>query len=209
MESLQGDWLRQQTALMKASRPGIIHYTEQDHCQRLRSTCWNACRQTLFASLTPPAPSLAGKRRDREDVSADETIAIRGPLVNTTWKLKRALCILWPLSPSSSFDHLCQLIADKIQLYFGRLSKEALGYRVRDHGWIVDKTQSDKTQETLSSSIRTSRTATALAGEVTDNPDACLAFNSISRWGVQYRRHTSKSNVYPGNKAMSCKTRPH
>ncbi len=38
-----------------------------------------------------------------------------------------------------SFDDLCQTIAWRMQEYFGNLSKEALGYRVRDSGWVRDK----------------------------------------------------------------------
>jgi hypothetical protein len=40
-----------------------------------------------------------------------------------------------------SFDELCQTIAWKLQPYFGYLSKEALGYRVRETGWVFDITK--------------------------------------------------------------------
>jgi hypothetical protein len=40
-----------------------------------------------------------------------------------------------------SFDHLCQTIAGSLQRYFGYLSKEALGYRVRETGWVIDTTK--------------------------------------------------------------------
>jgi hypothetical protein len=38
-----------------------------------------------------------------------------------------------------SVDHLCALIAWKIQPHFGGLSKEALGYRIKESGWIADR----------------------------------------------------------------------
>lgn len=39
------------------------------------------------------------------------------------------------------FDDLCQTIAWSLQPYFGYLSKESLGYRVRETGWVVDRTR--------------------------------------------------------------------
>jgi hypothetical protein len=41
----------------------------------------------------------------------------------------------------SDFDGLCQTIAGQMQPYFGRFSKEALAYRVRESGWVIDKTK--------------------------------------------------------------------
>jgi hypothetical protein len=40
---------------------------------------------------------------------------------------------------AAAFEDLCQLIAWKIQPLFGRLSKEALSYRVKDSSWLVNK----------------------------------------------------------------------
>lgn len=39
----------------------------------------------------------------------------------------------------SSFDHLCQLIAKKINKRFGGLSVESLTYRVKESGFVIDR----------------------------------------------------------------------
>lgn len=39
----------------------------------------------------------------------------------------------------ASYEDLCHVIGGVIQPFFGRLSKEALGYQVKETGWVVDK----------------------------------------------------------------------
>lgn len=123
---LQGDWLRTQ---MKRR----VVTTEQD----LSPDTLNALeRQANLFAAHAAAPTWLVNALIVKVLRPTKLFLYFGPC--TYWLETNGCSRCYHVF---SFDDLCQTIAWQMQPYFGRLSKEALGYRVRESGWVIDKTK--------------------------------------------------------------------